>query len=270
MPPPAPPPPSPEPQARRFSLLQMAGGLAAILLSAGVIRVQAALGNASILVPVASLLGWIFLAVGLFGLVAGARVERAGGVGTGLRVLRIAVIVLIALPGAALTYGCVLPKPERPQAETPPARPPLADDLAMQIARALASAEVITPPPPATASASTSGAAPRDVEAVLQAVVDLDALEPFLHPEVPGRVPLTLSVATPPTGIALSKFGQPVRMVASAPGGGAPCLEITQLELQGDRATVRFAYSIEGVMGSAELSKRQGRWAVVRRSVAER
>lgn len=179
-------------------------------------------------------------------------------------------LVLIALPGAALTYGCALSMPERPGTEAPSARPTLADEPAMQIARALASAEVISPPPPTSASTSMPSAATQDAQAVLQAIVDLDALAPFLHPEAPGRVPLTLAIPSAPPGIALSKFGQPVRVVASAPGGDAPCLEITAFELQGDRATVSFSYPIEGVVGSAELSRNQGRWVVVRRSVAER
>lgn len=161
-----------------------------------------------------------------------------------LEVMPLGGLVLIALTAAALSHGCAESQPQEPRVQPPPG--------------------------PASASSSTTSTATQDAQSVLQAVVDLDALAPFLHPEAPGRVPLTLAIPSAPPGIALTRFGQPVRVVASAPGGDAPCLEITALELQGDRATVSFSYPIEGVVGSAELSRNQGRWAVVRRSVAER
>lgn len=106
-----------------------------------------------------------------------------------------------------------------------------------------------------------------DTAAVLQAVVDLPALEPFLHAELPERRPLRLLA----TGVvedrpALERFGEPVAWTDT---DGGPTLELTRVEVGDAEAEVTFRYPIEGVAGSVSLQKQAGTWVVVDHEVVE-
>ena len=48
-----------------------------------------------------------------------------------------------------------------------------------------------------------------------------------------------------------------------------PVLVITEIEIKGGEAVVRYKYDIEGVRGTATLNKPYGHWAIKQSRVAE-
>src|SRR6266550_3586537 len=69
------------------------------------------------------------------------------------------------------------------------------------------------PPPAPKAQETAAPAAPAsldDVREVLQAVIDDDALTPYLHLEQPNRFPLRVSARGLPQGVQLMKMSKPV------------------------------------------------------------
>lgn len=112
-----------------------------------------------------------------------------------------------------------------------------------------------------------------DVRQVLQLTIDLDALDKYYHFELRGRRPLCIvKNDVLARDVQLEKSGEPVRFLASADAQatGAACLEFSKVEILADAATVEFAYSAEGIRGSAEFSKASGAWRVVRHQLSER
>jgi outer membrane murein-binding lipoprotein Lpp len=118
----------------------------------------------------------------------------------------------------------------------------------------------------------TSMSQTRDDQArVAQLTLDLEALQPFLHPEVAGRKPVLVlkneAMAGEP---GLSKFGEPVRYVTRAEAGGRPWFEITALKVEGETARAEFSYPVEGVDGRVELRKSAGAWKIESHSIREK
>ena len=108
-------------------------------------------------------------------------------------------------------------------------------------------------------------------QSIVQAVIDLPALQQFLHPEMPERKPLVLiagGAVTPE--LALSKFGQRVEIVKTEDVRGRPYLEITDWKQDGAVAAVKLAYPVEGVKGEVELQQTDGKWIVSKSRVWER
>lgn len=132
---------------------------------------------------------------------------------------------------------------------------------------------------PATDDSRGADAAPaaaEDVQAVLQLVVDDEALQPFLHLEEPGRFPLRIAFGANVnmvSGVELSKLSKPVEVVDSSAASDPkqPAILITEVTIEGDRARVAYRYKVEGLHGSATLAKtKQGRWELVNSMVTER
>jgi len=129
--------------------------------------------------------------------------------------------------------------------------------------------------PTESAAASTeseSAATPaskEDVQAVLQLVIDDEELTPYLHLERSDRFPIRIAGELPPD-LALTKATQPVQIVDAAEAKGKPVIVFTEISVQGESASVRYRYDVEGVRGSATLSKRDGRWVLARSRVTAR
>jgi hypothetical protein len=115
-----------------------------------------------------------------------------------------------------------------------------------------------------------------EVQAVLQLVIDDDALQPFLKLEEPGRFPLRVAFGGDvqnTSGIALTKMTKPVEIVDSSAASDPkqPAILITALNVEGDRARVTYRYKVEGVHGTASLAKtKNGQWELVNSTLTER
>lgn len=125
-------------------------------------------------------------------------------------------------------------------------------------------------------SRAASAATADDVQAVLQLVIDDDALQPFLHLEEPGRFPLRIafgSNVSDVSSVALTKMTKPVEIVDSGAASDPkqPAILITEVTINGDRARVTYRYKVEGVHGTATLAKaKNGHWELVNSMLTER
>lgn len=129
-----------------------------------------------------------------------------------------------------------------------------------------------TPGGDESARPSTEAVSTADLEAILQLVIDDEALQPYLRLELPERHPLRISGDALPSGIALTKANKPAQVVDAADAGDKkkPTLVFTDIQVQGDRATVAYRYDIEKVRGSATVVKSDGAWALTKSRVTAR
>lgn len=141
---------------------------------------------------------------------------------------------------ALLLAGCGSATPDAGTSTEPPADP------------------VVEQPQPA----SVAGDSPH------QRVLELPGLAGFWHETHPGRVPLrVLSNEHVPDDAALHLFDQPVTRI-TAPDA-EPYFVFTRADVSGDGAEIDFRYPVEGVRGSAVLTREAGAWRVVHSEVFE-
>jgi hypothetical protein len=120
-----------------------------------------------------------------------------------------------------------------------------------------------TEPEGAAAAAPAAGgpaASDEDVRAILQLVIDDPELDQHLHLGEAGRFPLQLAGEGLPGGLKLVKATEPVKLVTGPKSKKDAVLVVTELDVQGDKATVRYRYDVEGVRGTASLSKTAHGW----------
>lgn len=96
-------------------------------------------------------------------------------------------------------------------------------------------------------------------EAIVQSIIDHKLLQPFLHPESKGRVPLVISDHLIGKDFKLKKFNQPVKIVSEAEAKGA-FLRFTSFDCKnGNYCNIAFEYLAEGVVGfTGAAIKRDG------------
>ena len=160
------------------------------------------------------------------------------------------------LPLVGLAVACAGPA-------TPAASPETAADSAVH-----ATAPAVEPEAPAEKGdaptsqrvAAGAPASERDVAAILQLVVDDPELDRYLHLGEPGRFPLQLSGERLPSGLELIKATEPVKIVAAPKSKKDAVLVVTEIDVQGDRATVRYRYDIERIRGNVSLAKTAHGW----------
>ncbi len=121
-------------------------------------------------------------------------------------------------------------------------------------------------------SESKGTASEADVQGVLTAVLDDEALQPYLHLEEPGRFPMKISGDVLPSGLQLTKGNKPVQVVDASVAGDKKnaVVVFTELEISGDKARAAFRYDIEKVRGSATVEKKYGTWTILKSRVTER
>lgn len=107
----------------------------------------------------------------------------------------------------------------------------------------------------------------KNLTPILQAVIDAPALQPYLHPDQPGRTPLVV-VAPNPDGLDLRKFGQPV-VVKGKPVADKAFLEFTRIEETSGGYVVEFRYAIEGLSGRFDLRREGEGWVVDKHELNE-
>lgn len=128
-------------------------------------------------------------------------------------------------------------------------------------------AEVEAPAAAATAPAAASDA---DVTAILQLVVDDPELDKYLHLGEKGRFPLQLSGEKLPSGLELVKSTEKVKVVEGPKSKTDAVLVVTDLDVQGDKASVRYRYDVEGIRGTVTLARSAQGWELKSSRVVER
>ena len=105
---------------------------------------------------------------------------------------------------------------------------------------------------------------------IARQVIDHPDLQPFLHPEAPDRIPLTVSRTRMEEPLKHTKWGKAVRVVDTSALRGKPYLEFTDFRALGGLAVVAYEYRIEGVEGLMVFKESpDGHWAVVAHRVVE-
>jgi hypothetical protein len=153
--------------------------------------------------------------------------------------------------------GCGGPAAPAASAEAPAesgdAKPPEGDAAADAPAKADNAAASDKP---------TSGApaSDEDVMKILQLVVDDPELDKVLHMEEPGRFPLQVAGDKLPSSIKVVKATKPVSVVGAPKSKKDAVLVFTEIDVQGDKATVRYRYDVEGIRGNVTLARSSHGW----------
>lgn len=152
-----------------------------------------------------------------------------------------------------LVVGCggAAPPPEAPAAEAPANEGPADEAAEAPKAEGEGSAEK---------AASGAPASDDDVNAILQLVVDDPELDSHLHLGTAGRFPLQVSGEKLPSNLKLVKSTEPVKVVEPPKSKKDAVLVFTEIDIQGDKATVRYRYDVEGIRGTVTLSKSAHGW----------
>ncbi len=180
---------------------------------------------------------------------------RVGIVGLGL--------VLIACGGSAT------PEPKSPEpAETSAAESAPKDDSSKSESDEGAKSSSDSPKTEDTGSQG-KGASEDELKTVLQLVIEDAELDKYLKLTEPGRFPLKMQGKDVPSGIALMKSGQPVKMFDGEPTKKDAVLVITNIEIAPPQATVGYRYDAEGIIGTAHLKKASYGWELKSSRIVE-
>lgn len=176
-----------------------------------------------------------------------------------MRTQKAACTLLLALAVGA----CAGSTPPPDSADAPPAQQePAAPSEAEEPAAASGNAD--------SEKTSAGGAVTDDdVNAILQLVVDDPELDAHLHLEEPGRFPLKVAGDKLPSALKLVKATEPVKVSEPPKSKKDAVLVFTEIEIQGDKATVRYRYDIEGVRGTVTLAKTSHGWELKNSRVVE-
>ena len=109
-------------------------------------------------------------------------------------------------------------------------------------------------------SASSAPASDADVAAILQLVVDDPELDNYLHLGTAGRFPLQIAGERLPSGLKLVKATEPVKIVDGPKSKKDAVLVLTEIDVRGDKATVRYRYDIEGIRATVTLARVAHGW----------
>jgi hypothetical protein len=106
---------------------------------------------------------------------------------------------------------------------------------------------------------------------ILAMAIDADCLQPYLHPEIEGRVPLVMADHFVAPGFSASKFGVPVKVVDEQEAQAGAYLKITWFLQHGALARVDLIYEVEGITAVVNFDQDSaGRWQVADCYVTER
>jgi hypothetical protein len=159
------------------------------------------------------------------------------------------------LPLISLLGACGGPAAPAASPDTPAESPDTAKAADTSDADGASKADTPADKPVASAPASDE-----DVTAILQLVVNDPELDNYLHLGEPGRFPLQLAGERLPSGLKLIKSTEPVKIVDGPKSKKDAVLVVTEIDVQGDRATVRYRYDIESIRGNVTLAKAAHGW----------
>ncbi len=125
----------------------------------------------------------------------------------------------------------------------------------------------------ATDDGSAVELSPKDRGSIFRKTLNLGELSKYWHVDKPGRDPLRI-VKTPLVAEeSLTMFGSPVKWIeASEATRGSAYFVLTKLEATQTKASVSFAYPIEGLVGTAVFGRSSpgDEWKLQTANVAER
>lgn len=108
---------------------------------------------------------------------------------------------------------------------------------------------------------------------ILQLTIDLPKLQQFFHvEEIPNRSPLRIAISDINTNcVSLTKFGKKVIFFNKNTTNNPlfPFLEISEMNITANLATISIEYSPEGVKGTAKLKKNDGKWELYKSHIVE-
>lgn len=169
-------------------------------------------------------------------------------------------LFLISCGGAA-TPKAEAPEPSLQKTSTDDTeRPPPPDSMPASEAKEAKSDDT---------SSKGTGTSEDELKTVLQLVIEDAELDKYLRLTEPGRFPLKMAGKDLPSGIALTKNGQPVKVVAGEPAKKDAVLVITKIEISPSDATVGYRFDIEGAVGTAFLKKAQWGWELKSSRIVE-
>jgi len=160
---------------------------------------------------------------------------------------------LIALVLACGGPGAPAESPEAPAADAPADKPSGEGEGAV-------TAPDKADAPSADKPAAGAPVSDEEVTTILQLVINDPELDQYLHLGEPGRFPLQLSGERLPSGLKLVKATEPVKVVDGPKSKKDAVLVITEIDVQGERASVRYRYDIEGIRGNVSLTKKAHGW----------
>lgn len=149
--------------------------------------------------------------------------------------------------------ACGAANPPAESAPPPEQAPPAVDAAAADEPKTAAPAEADEPARGVPASGD-------DVSAILQLVVDDPELDAHLRLGEPGRFPLKIAGDKLPSGLKLVKATEPVQLSEPPKSKKDAVLVFTEIDIQGDKATVRYRYDIEGIRATVTLAKTPHGW----------
>jgi hypothetical protein len=117
-----------------------------------------------------------------------------------------------------------------------------------------------TQPGDGAKAASGAPASEDDVNAILQLVVDDPELDAHLRLGEPGRFPLKIAGDKLPSRLKLVKATEPVKLSEPPKSKQEAVLVVTEIDVQGDKATVRYRYDVEGIRATVTLAKSAHGW----------
>jgi hypothetical protein len=118
-------------------------------------------------------------------------------------------------------------------------------------------------------SSQGKGTSEDELKTVLQLVIEDAELDKYLKLTEPGRFPLKMMGKDVPSGIALMKSGQPVKVFTGEPTKKDAVLVITNIEVASPDATVGYRYDAEGIIGTAHLKKASYGWELKSSRIVE-
>ena len=120
----------------------------------------------------------------------------------------------------------------------------------------------------------TSTAQQEDLENVVQLALDLNEIQGFYHPEMPGRMPIMiLDNDIVPNTLRLEKFGVPVEFWDKSTLftlGMTFFLQFEEVKLKSNSATLQYQLFGEGIYVNLKLKKENDRWIIVSKQVVEK
>jgi hypothetical protein len=193
----------------------------------------------------------------IIGCVNPTRMARVGLIGLGL--------VLVGCGGSAT------PEPKSPEpAETSATDSAAKDDASKPSSDADEGGKSSSDSPKSDDTSSQGkGASEDELKTVLQLVIEDAELDKYLKLTEPGRFPLKMAGKDVPSGIALMKSGQPVKIFQGEPTKKDAVLVITNVEIAPPDASVGYRYDAEGIIGTAHLKKASYGWELKSSRIVE-
>jgi len=107
---------------------------------------------------------------------------------------------------------------------------------------------------------------------ILQLTIDLPKLQQFFHVEkIQDRSPLRVAVNDVNVSCTLTKFDKKVVLFDknTTYNQSVPFIEVLEIDISSNLATISIVYRVEGIKGTAKLRKNDSKWEVYRSHIVE-